>query len=492
MRGTEFRATLLGSGASVALLAAGPALAGDDTDQQRIEALRAQLNALQARAAALEGEQATTAQQQYVAAPANAVVGGDKPGSFRLPGSNTSVNIGGYAKLDLIYDFGEDVGDSFGFTGILLSRPGDDGPEDHLTNNFRLHAKQSRIWIKTWTPTDWGEFATHIEGDFEGGQGNQLVSNSDHFRLRHAYGQLGNVLAGQTWSNFNTPWQWPGTIDFNGTIGTSFIRQAQIRYTAPLGNGLSLAVSIENPEADGCGTTDTQPTDSITCSDPALFAESLGSTATTDPMPDIVARLQWGADWGTLAVAGVLRYFEVHQCSSEPCDGDGDFTSETDSAFGWGVKVAGVVKLWGKDSAGAEFIYGDGIGRYALWAVGTAFAASQMTSTPLQDPEIFTTSTWGGNVWIEHWWTDNLYSVAAFGYAEMDWDDELDPNFFSPSAEEGPFLDNVMSAHLNLQWQPVSRANIGIEGIYGHRETVDGLDGDAVQIQVGFQWGFST
>jgi len=453
MTNARFRTALLGSGAAVALMAtAVPASADEINDlQAQIEQLQAQINKIE--------QSQDVVEQQYIAAPANAVVGGDKPGTFRLPGSNTSVNIGGYAKLDLIYDINEDNGDSFGFTGIALYNPAPSAKD--LDNNFRLHAKQSRLWVKTWTPTDWGEFATHIEADFEGGDGNQLVSNSDHFRLRHAYGRLGNLLAGQTWSNFNTPWQWPATIDFNGTIGTSFIRQAQIRYTAPLGNGLSLAVSLENPESSGiclggvltCTTTSAQ------------FAESTGGLG-TDPIPDVVARLEYGADWGTVAIAGVGRYMRFHDSTTPTVD---------DEEFGWGINVAAVLKLLSTTSVGFQGMYGHGMGRYALWGVGAAAVKNPFTG--FGDTNEFI----GGNAWIQHSWTDNLFSVAAVGWGFIDWDVNLAGR-----------NKNVYSGHVNLQWQPVSRANIGIEYSIGHRETNLNADGTAQRVQVGFQWGFST
>ena len=120
MSNLRFRTALLGSGAAIALMAASVPASADELNE-----LKGQIEALQSKLATLEINQiAAQQEQQYVAAPANAVVGGDKPGSFRLPGSNTSVAIGGYAKLDLIYDFSKDVGDSFSPEGIALSSPG--------------------------------------------------------------------------------------------------------------------------------------------------------------------------------------------------------------------------------------------------------------------------------------------------------------------------------------------------------------------------------
>jgi len=76
------RAALLGSGAAIGL-AAGPALAG------QIDNLKAQFDALQARLDQRES-QGPVAESVPAAAPANAVVGGDYPGSFKLPGTSTS------------------------------------------------------------------------------------------------------------------------------------------------------------------------------------------------------------------------------------------------------------------------------------------------------------------------------------------------------------------------------------------------------------------
>ena len=38
-------------------------------------------------------------------------------------------------------------------------------------------------------------------------------------------------LAGQYWTNFGTLAAYPGTVDFEGPSGITFIRQAQVRWT---------------------------------------------------------------------------------------------------------------------------------------------------------------------------------------------------------------------------------------------------------------------
>jgi len=93
----RLHAALMGSGAALALVA-GPALAGQAED------LKAQIDSLQARLDQLEKQKAVSDGAQ-AAAPADAVVGGDYPGSFKLPGSDTSFSIHGYTKLDFVYNF---------------------------------------------------------------------------------------------------------------------------------------------------------------------------------------------------------------------------------------------------------------------------------------------------------------------------------------------------------------------------------------------------
>ena len=129
------------------------------------------------------------AREETEAVLGTAVTRGDHPGSFKIPGTNTSVKIGGYVKADFIYDVDADLGDSFAASAI----PADGSDADRKSGNFRSHAKQTRLNFSTWTPTEVGEVKLFIESDFFGQGGNQTFSNSTTFRLRHAYGEIGPV-----------------------------------------------------------------------------------------------------------------------------------------------------------------------------------------------------------------------------------------------------------------------------------------------------------
>jgi len=223
--------------AIAALLAAGTGLAHADALQD-----------LTAKVEALQREIADMKKQQTAASPANAVTGGATKGSFKLPGSDTSVTVGGYVKLDALYS-SRSAGTNSAADQLLdptAIAVGLTAGVNEL-HQITLHARQSRLFVRTATLTTWGDVNTPLEFDLFGTSGNESVSNSHNLRLRHAYGTLGGLLAGQTWSNFMMVSALPETLDFGGPAGQTFVRQAQVRWTQPFSGG-QWSVALENPE----------------------------------------------------------------------------------------------------------------------------------------------------------------------------------------------------------------------------------------------------
>ena len=68
-----------------------------------LQDLKAQIEALRKKVGELEIKQEATEKKQAAAVPDNVVTGGATKGSFKLPGSNTSVTVGGYVKLDAVF-----------------------------------------------------------------------------------------------------------------------------------------------------------------------------------------------------------------------------------------------------------------------------------------------------------------------------------------------------------------------------------------------------
>jgi hypothetical protein len=210
---------------------------------------------------------------------------GSFPRSFLIPGTDTSLRVGGQLSTSAIYYFtgapinGAPQSTTVGITGNLESIPlvgmavvlpnaaGNSAAPpcsarqrraiiDRSRSNGNPTSRVSRSW-ETRTPTAWGEARTFIEFDFAGSTNfspnGAALGTSDSLvpRLRYAYGTLGGLRVGQANSNFSDPDADTEALDFGnnpGQPGPS--RIPQIRYTQPLAAWNipgAVSVSIESP-----------------------------------------------------------------------------------------------------------------------------------------------------------------------------------------------------------------------------------------------------
>lgn len=328
----------------------------------------------------------------------------------------SNVELYGYAKLDLIYDLNQDLGGTVDATAIDTSGATDEA-------NFRAHARQTRLGVKA----DIGGASVKIEGDFFGSGGNEVVSNSYGLRLRHAYGQWGNWLAGQTWTTFMDFAAYPSTVDFDGPAGPALARQAQLRYTT--GN---LSFAIENPE-------------------PTLGAPE-GVTA-AEKLPDLVAKYSVSGDAGAFFASGVLQTAEV---SGGAADGD--------SASQLGIYVGGNLKL----GSGTLMLSGiANAGRYGYY--GFSNPAFIVVGSELETID-YTGITAG-------------YSVGGFNLAvgNVSFDDE----FLSVGD-----IENIRTIHANYMFSPRKNVNYMIEVSNAEREDVGGASESNTRLQFAMQYNF--
>ena len=414
-------------------------------EAQEIRELRRQMNEMRERLQELETKQSET-QEEVEETRDNAVLSkGSEPGRFRLPGTDTEVEISGYIKADFIFDTSESVGDLFVTESLTTGAANDE-------QRFRAHARQSRLRFKTFTPTDLGEVTTHLEGDFFGNGGNEVFSNSHSFRLRHATATVGGLRIGQYWTNFMPIESYPATVDFQGPAGIPFIRQAQLRYTHDLSEQWSVSGSVENSEFSGRDAN-------------GAFSESttratndFGINAGLDQAPDITAATTYADDWGLVKLAGVGRYL-------------GSPNDQGDDAFGWGVNLSGNTEPWRDGILRGSLTYGDGVGRYIL----NGFGQDGFVDA---NGDVQTIEAYGATVQVGHNLTDNVQALLAFGRYEA-----LDT--FRPGD-----LDNTNSVHATLFWSPIDFVTFGTEVIYGNREDANGDSDDNVRFQQSVQVSF--
>lgn len=400
-----------------------------ETVQQTQQAL-AETRALQQRQTELEAQIAEPKKQE------------DK--GFRV--GNTTVSYAGYVKLDAIAQrtSGGQVGTGSIVRDFLI--PGAipvGGSGSGWDTDFS--ARQSRFIFKT--STDVGAEHTlnsQIELDFMvTSGGDERVSNSYTPRLRQAFISYDNWLFGQTWSTFQNVGALPDSLDFIGTTpGTIFARQPMIRYSK---GGLQIA--LEQPE-----TTVTSNTGARVL-------------AGDDNLPDVVARYNFGGDWGSLSAAGIVRNLKIT---------NDDFATGSDSALGYGLSLAGSLKLGGKDDLRFMGTVGDGLGRY----IGLNIVNDAALDLNGDLDPIFTYSGFGA---YRHFWSDDVRSSIGASYFKADNPVVLTTN---------QVTDESWNAFANIIWTPVKPLSIGLEYMYAERTLEDGQSGNLQKLQVSTKYSF--
>jgi len=351
--------------------------------------------------------------------------------SFQIPGSSTTLDVGGYVKLDLIWN-DESSGDNsqanIEYTPQLIPLKNNVAGED---GQFIFNGRESRIWVKTSTPGSGGDIKTHIEFDFDTNDGNQGVSNSHHARVRHAYGTYRNVLFGRTWSTFMYLPGLPETNDFGGPTGDIFVRQAQVRFTWPMAGG-SFDLAIENAE-----TT----------------SNAAGALARVDDdkIPDIIGRYST-KNW---SVAALVRSLNIEEGAVD------DSTQGVAVQFGWNYPF-GNVTFKGMLSAG------EGIGRYMSLGTHPDVVVTGSTIDALE--------SFGGfaSLQFKTGGPGNGRINVVLGLTEAD-----DPVGIAGTAA----IEKTSSLHVNYMWNPEKSIRHGIELIAATADQYNGVERELTRVQ---------
>jgi len=421
------------------------------------------------------------------------------PGSFLVPGTNTSLKIGGYAKVDYQFDYSTAqnfVANGAGSAALISILPLDDNIAGSAVNaqhsihgDSRFSAAESRVNFETRTPTGFGEFKVFIEGDFEGTNGvtpgNTFELNSDRsaFSLRHAYGTLGPLLAGQYFSLFEDTAAFVETLDFGGAIGVAGpLRQPQFRYVYAVGNGITVAGSVENPQTAIISTTENNVNNE--------FGTSTFNLLQGEKIPDFVGAVIWSQGPGHIAFRGVVRDLYDHGPGS--VNNAAANVPANASAIGWGLGLSGDLHVFGPDDIIVQINGGNGIGRYI-----TNSGNSPGDSVISADGHTLQAVTqYGGVVAYQHWWTDKLRSNIEGSLIKASYPSDLfnttvaGNNPASPQGALGSLNSRLVSSHANLIWSPVAPVDLGVEFIYEERRTVAGQVAHLERSQVSAKFKF--
>ncbi len=378
------------------------------------------------------------------------------PGSFLVPGSNTSMRLRGFVRLGGMFDF-DPIGSRDDFVTNTIPIP------QQVGQNFNFSARYSRFALETWTPTPFLEWNAHtfIEGDFFNGPAQAVGGGGNPFRLRFAFVDFGYFRVGQQNTVFMDSNSWPSTADFAGPRGLLNQRRPGARVTIPLADQLYWAAGIEQPFSD------------ITTS---------GLGVGVQDVPDGATHLRYESDFGHVQLSSVVRAIGYRPTL-------GEVTRRT----GWGASASTVFHPWAiltgsnpvrqVDPSGlercrilAQYNYGQGIARYVQDSAGLGLDGLVDPATGAFD----LLSATGWNTSYEHWFTERWLSNLTYSEVRMG----------SPPGQPGNTYAGAKYLAASLWWLPIRRMSLAVEYVWGERENLDGQSGLADRIQTLAQYNF--
>jgi len=361
------------------------------------------------------------------------------PGFIKFPGTETQFRFGGFARTEAIRNFNNMKDDditAFYNRDILTN----DQPSHKAGGNTFFNASASRLNFDARTDTSnfsstFNELKVFIEGDF--------WPDASGLRVRHAFGDWGPLLVGETWDVWQDVHALPFIFDFGGPASGIGCRTPQVRWTQPLGDGFSLIAAFENPDTE------------IT-----VPANAEDETR----MPDfIMVGTVEGKDWH-FRLSSLLRDLNVRW------DGVSD-----DSALGWGLNFSGKFPTIDKDSFGFSMLGGKGLGHYI-----NATQTTNADAVIVPGGSLHTIAAVGGQANYTHHWTDTLQSNIMYSHV---WNDNR-------SEQPDSAIHKVNYLLNNLVWNPYPLIHVGVEYLYGTRENKNGSYGQAHRLTFGFIYLF--
>ena len=362
----------------------------------------------------------------------------------------------GFAMLDMGYDFKSNDPNWFDVVRpTKLPAFKDEFAPDGKTY---FGVRQSRLGVKSSTPTSFGELKTVFEFELFG---TGIDAGQTTFRLRHAYGELGHFGAGQYWSTFMDPDAFPNSLEYWGPNGLVWFRNIQVRWMPLKGNN-AVTLALERPGASG---------------DQGVLADriELQGIRPKFDLPDLIGNVRFTRDWGHVQFAGLVRRIRWVDITNDQFDLGG-------SATGWGTSVSSVLKFGKNDVGRFQVTYGEGIENYMNDApvdIGIKRSNSANPARPIKGVAL---PVLGFSTFLDHSWSKRFSS--AIGYSMVNIENS-----------EGQAPDAYHRGHYaltNLLFYPYDNVMVGGEFQWGRRENFgDGFASNDYRIQFAFKYNFA-
>jgi hypothetical protein len=348
-----------------------------------------------------------------------------------LTKSGAEVNLYGYLRADASYQAKGASTMYNNISGVPL-----EGTAEEAQQKDRLHstASVSRIGLNFKTPTAMGDVGGKLEMDFFGS------ASRDQFRIRHAYLTFDKWLLGQTWSTFIAPEYYPETIDAATYVGGALQRSPLVRYSDNITANTSFALAVEDPKY----------------------------TASSDPdnemrLPAFVGRVNHKFANGSM-LSG--RSFVAEKKTSQ------------DEEWAWGVGIGGKYQLTPKTFLKADYNHIKGDGRFLMWT-NSSYAIDDQKH--IQSNEFDSISTG-----ITHQFNTQFRSTLGYGYMKA-----KDNNAFARINKDNTAQNKELwQGWINGMYNPYKPITLGMEYVYGERETFDGRTGTDNRINMMASYDF--
>jgi len=382
-------------------------------------------------------------------------------GSTGTPGKETkpveeknNIDLYGFIMLDTGYDFKTNDPDWFDVVRPtkLPSLSGEFAPDGKVYYGVR----QSRFGVKTSTPTRLGNLKTQFEFELFG---TGVDAGQTTFRLRHAYGELGQFGAGQTWTPFMDIDVFPNSVEYWGPNGMVLFRNLQFRWMPIRNDRTQLTFAIERPGASADG---------------GVYADriELQGIKPKFDMPDFSWNARLIRNWGHVQFAGIFRkisWVDLNRTPTRDLSGD---------AFGWGLNLTSSLKFSKKDTGKFEVIYGEGVQNYMNDAPVDIGVKNNLANpvTPIKGVPL---PLLGVVSFLDHNWSDTFSTSIGYSMLNIENSDAQKPSDF----HQGHY------ALTNLIYHPVSSVTIGSEFVFGRRINFrDGFNVNDYRIQFSFKY----
>jgi Porin subfamily len=363
-------------------------------------------------------------------------------GFYYIPGTDTCIKLSGYLRVDFVGNSNFDAVEADGLSGAA----------NRLRNYFTARSRED-FNIDTRTATEYGVVRTFWGTTFSwttpnpilaGTFGNAGVAGSDQPGVFYAFIQFAGFMMGKAISPFSTPWTNYPANAFDGLVGGGGTVSGvnQLTYTADLGQGMSFAVSAQDPTAYYQAGVFNSSFPGVTGANIRVLTGSALGAGTPygvnsqggSGSPDFVAMFRVIQAWGLFQASLAAHdnhanyYLATNETSGHPAD-----------AWGWAAQLGLSIKnipTGEGDTINMSAVYTDGASRYNFQDLGpTTFVMFGGTSAPgayqsfvfaQANDTVFAngtsqqlTQTWGMRGGYTHNWDPHWNSTIFGAYAAV-------------------------------------------------------------------------